>query len=153
MLRELEKLSSSELDSLAKSPMLVCILIAGADSQIDNKEINSAIDLAKKGKAKASVAEFYRTASEDFEDKLKIILQGLPFESVKRNAVISDELSQLNTILPKIDPRFAMDFYDSLRYIAKKIAESSGGLLGIKSIGEEEMKLVSLPMIKFQSIK
>ena len=152
MVKELEKLSTSEIELLAKAPLLVCILIAGADNEIDNKEIKGAIELAKKGKAKASISEFYKTAAEDFEDKLKIILQTMPFESTQRNPLLFDELSKLNSILPKIEKTFAVDFYHSLRYIAKKIAESSGGMLGLKSVGEEEMKFISLPMIKDPSI-
>ncbi len=152
MIRELEKLSASEVDLVMKTPLFVCILIAGADNEIDGKEIKGAIELAKKGKAKANMSEFYKIAAEDFEDKLKIILQELPFESTQRTPVLVDELSRLNSILPKIERTFAIDFYNSLRYIAKKIAESSGGLLGMKSVGEEEMKLLGLPMIKDPSI-
>ncbi|NOT76130.1 MAG: hypothetical protein HOP08_14480 [Cyclobacteriaceae bacterium] len=152
MFKELEKLPGSEVELLAKAPLLVCILIAGADDEIDNKEIKGAIELAKKSKTKASIAEFYRLVSEDFEDKLKIILQSLPQDSANRNLLISKELSQLNSILVKVDKIFSKDFYDSLRYIAKKIAESSGGLLGLKSVGEEEMKFIALPMIKDPSL-
>ena len=152
MLKELERLSVSELEQLVKAPLLVCILIAGADNEIDNKELKGAIELAKKGKAKASISEFYKMATEDFEDKLKIILQGLPFESTRRNPLLIDELSKLNSILRKIDKKFATDFYVSLLYIAKKIAESSGGVLGMKSVGDEEMELISLSMIKDPSL-
>jgi hypothetical protein len=152
MLKELERLSTSELEQLVKAPLLVCILIAGADNEIDNKELKGAIELAKKGKAKASISEFYKIATEDFEDKLKIILQSLPFESTQRNPLLFDELSKLNSIFPKIEKTFATDFYTSLRYIAKKIAESSGGVLGMKSVGDEEMEFISLPMINDPSI-
>ncbi len=58
MLKELERLSSSEVECMVKAPLLVCILI-GADNKIDNKEINGAIELAQTEKMKASVAEFY----------------------------------------------------------------------------------------------
>lgn len=152
MIKELERLSTSEAEVLSMAPLFVCILIAGADNEIDNKEIKGAIELAKKGKAKASISEFYRLIAQDFEDKLKITLQTLPFESTQRNPLLFEELSKLNSILPKIEKTFASDFYLSLRYIAKKIAESSGGLLGMKSVGEEEMKFLSLPMIKDPSI-
>ena len=78
MLKELDLLSSTEVETLIKAPLLVCILIAGADNEIDKKEVKGAIELAEKGKTKASVAEFYKLVSEDFEDKLKIVFQGLP---------------------------------------------------------------------------
>ncbi len=148
MLKELEKLPASEAELMLKAPMLVCILIAGADNKIDSKEINGAIELSKKGKAKASLAGYYKIVSEDFEDKLKIIFQELPVDTPERNLLIVKQLSSLNGILPKISKTFSYDFYRSLTYIAKKIAESSGGVLGIKKVGDEEMELVTLPMIK-----
>ena len=152
MLKELEKLSAAEIEVMMKAPLLVCILIAGADNEIDGKEIKGAIELARKGKTKASISDFYQMASEDFEDKLKIILQGLPIESMQRNPLIFEELTQLNVILPKVNKVFAVDFYKSLTYIAKKIAESSGGLLGMKTVGDEEMRLINLFMIKDPSL-
>ncbi len=148
MVEELEKLAASEVEILLKAPLLVCILIAGADNEIDKKEIKGAIELAKKAKSKANLSEFYKMVTEDFEDKLKIILQGLPMETTQRNPLLFEELSRLNFILPKIDKAFALDYYKSLTYISKKIAESSGGVLGMKSVGDEELKLVRLPMIK-----
>ena len=152
MLKELEKLSAAEIEVMMKAPLLVCILIAGADNEIDSKEIKGAIELARKGKTKASISDFYQMASEDFEDKLKIILQGLPIESMQRNPLIFEELTQLNVILPKVNKVFAVDFYKSLTYIAKKIAESSGGLLGMKTVGDEEIRLINLFMIKDPSL-
>ncbi len=152
MLKELDKLVASELEILVKAPLLVCILIAGADNEIDSKEIKGAIELAKKGmgktKAKDNLAQFYEMVSEDFEDKLKIILQSFPNESTERNPLVLDELSRLNKILPKIDKSFSVKFYNSLLYIAKKIAQTSGGVLGMKKVGDEEIKFLNLPMIR-----
>src|SRR5438128_11775166 len=110
MLKELENLSAAETETMLKTPMLVCILIAGADNQIDNKEIHQAIELARKGKAKATLESFYKLISEDFEDKLKIVLQGLPDDAGERNPVIVAELSQLNSIFPKMNKSFTSDF-------------------------------------------
>jgi hypothetical protein len=42
----------------------------------------------------------------------------------------------------------AMDFYKSLQYIDNAIAESSGGMMEMKKVGEEEMKFLTLPMLK-----
>lgn len=152
MLKDLVRLSAAEVETLIKAPLQVCILIAGADNEIDRREMREAIGLAEARKTKASVAEFYKLVSEDFEDKLKIVLQSLPDESDLRNPLLFDELSRLNSILPKIRKPFAQDYYNSLRFIARKIAESSGGMLGLKKIGEEEMKVYTLPMIKDPSL-
>ncbi|MBY0432994.1 MAG: hypothetical protein K2U26_02675 [Cyclobacteriaceae bacterium] len=150
MVKELEALSSVELELMAKSPLLVCILVAGADGEIDNSELRGSVELALKKKkiTKGNLAEFYKLVAEDFEDKLKMVIQSLPIESTQRNPLIFEELAQLNQIFAKIDKSFAGEFYKSLRYIAQHVAESSGGILGIKSIAEEEKKWVELPMIK-----
>jgi hypothetical protein len=85
--------------------------------------------------------------AEVFEDTLKVLIQGFPPSATDRNPAIVKELSQLSAILKKIDPSLAREFYKSLREIAHKVAQSSGGLLGLNSIGAEEAKFITLPMI------
>ncbi len=149
MLAQLARLTPSESDLVLRAPLLVCILIAGADNDIDRKEIRKAIDLANKKQKKADshLIEFYKVVGEDFEDKLKILIQSYPYEATQRNPLITMDLQELNAVLLKIDRLIAVEFYQSLREISQKIAESSGGLLGLKSIGNEEAKYVNLPMI------
>jgi len=150
MIPEFDKLSESETDLMLKAPILACILIAGADGNIDRNEIQGAIELAQKKqkRAKANLLEFYRYVGEDFEDKLKILIQNYPVKALQRNPILVDELSHLNKILPKLDKSFALAFYHSINEIAQKMAEASGGLLGLNKIGEEESKYLGLPMIK-----
>ena len=153
MIREFDRLSSTETDLMLKAPILACILVAGADGNIDRNEIQGAIELAQKQKkVKANLLEFYRNVGEDFEDKLKILIQSYPLKALKRNPILVDELSQLNKILPKLDRQFALAFYHSIKEIAQKTAESSGGLLGLNKIGDEESKYLGLPMIKDPSL-
>lgn len=150
MIAEFENLSSSEVELMFKAPILVSILLAGADNNIDRTEIQEAIDLAKKKsrKSRARLIEFYSTVSEDFEDKLKVVLQSFPPNAKDRNPLITLELSALNAILSKIDKSFATHYYESIKEIALKIAQSSGGMFWIKkSIGTEEAKYVGLPMV------
>lgn len=133
-----------------KAPMLVCILIAGADDHIDNKEIRKAITLTEKKqkRAKSHLLEFYKEVGEDFEDKLKIVIQGFPFNVEERTPLVIESLEHIDGVLKKVDRNFAIEFYRSLREIAKEIANSSGGVLGLKSVGDEEAKLMELPMVK-----
>ncbi|MEP2667485.1 MAG: hypothetical protein ABJH04_00735 [Cyclobacteriaceae bacterium] len=151
MIPEFDKLSSSEIELMLKGPILACILIAGADDHIDNKEIKGSIELAKnkhKNAKGSPLARFYLMVVEDFEDKLKVVLQSYPVDATKRNDIITQELAQLNELLPRLDKSFVSEYYKSLKDIARGTAESSGGLLGIKSVGEEEARVVNLPMIK-----
>lgn len=150
MIPEFEKLTSNEIELLHKAPVLVCILIAGADGKIDNKEVSRAISLAeaKQKRTRSSLMAFYTEVGTDFEDKIRIVIQSLPSKVDKRTAEISALLSQMEYIFRKLNNQVAKEFYNSLRELATEIAESSGGLLGMKTIGDEEALLVNLPMIK-----
>jgi len=150
MIPAFDNLTDAEMERMLRAPLLTCILIAGADNNIDRKEIQEAIQVARKkaNKSKASLMEFYQLVGEDFEDKLKIVLQSFPVEATQRNPLIIEELSMLNEIFPKLSKAFATEFYSSLKDLALKIASSSGGLLGLNSIGHEEARYVNLPMIQ-----
>ncbi|MBX2963200.1 MAG: hypothetical protein KF687_11860 [Cyclobacteriaceae bacterium] len=149
MVPELYQLSASEMELVYKAPILVCILIAGADGTIDRKEIKEAIRFAEKKKEKStsSVSILIHEVATDFEDKLKILLQNYPYESTQRNALIAEELAHLNDLWSKIEPRFAKEFYQTLLSIAEKIATSSGGVLGYNAVGAEEARYIRLDMI------
>jgi len=149
MVPELYQLNASEMELVYKSPILVSILIAGADGTIDRKEIKEAIRFAEKKKKRSvsSVSVLIHEIATDFEDKLKILLQSYPYESTQRNPLIVEELAQLNMIWPKLNKAFAQEFYQTLLSIAEKIAASSGGVLGYNAVGAEEARYVNLGMI------
>jgi hypothetical protein len=150
MITDFEKLSEEEIETMLKVPLLVSILIAGADNEIDNTEIKKAVDISKSKqlRARKSLLDFYAEVGDNFEDKLKIMIQQYPVGSKERNPSIIDELEGVNDILPKLDKQFAGEFYESIKDIARKVAEASGGVLGYMAIGYEESKLVDLKMIK-----
>ncbi|MEQ8474901.1 hypothetical protein [Fulvivirga sp.] len=149
MIAEFNALSNEEIETMLAVPILVTILIAGADGQIDKSEVNEAISIAKlkQKKARVGLIDYYGEVGTDFEDKLKVMIQHFPVKAEERNPLIIDELTKLNTILPKLDNNFAIEFYASIKDLAKKIAESSGGILGYMAVGYEESKLIELKMI------
>ncbi len=154
MIPEFNTLSPQEGELMHKAPMLVCILIAGADGRIDQSEISKAISLATKKyiPGKSRLVEFYDEVGADFEDKLKIVIQGFPVKEKERAPRVIAELSLLNDILKKLDKEFSIEFYNSLTEIAIEIAKSSGGVLGIKTVGQEEARYLSLDMIRNPSL-
>jgi len=147
MIKELERLKGSEVELMLKSPVVLCILIAGADGTIDRREIKEAINVTVKKKDKTILDSYFKEVSQDFEDKLKILLQSYPYEASLRNPILIQELSQLNPILKKLDKSFSKAFYDMLKELAEKIAGSSGGLWGMMSVDSEEAKYMGLPML------
>ena len=148
MIPEFQNLYDEEIELMFKAPILVCILIAGADGNIDRKEIKQAISVAQKQrKGNTSLVGYFEDLSQDFEDKIKVLIQSFPHEPTQREPLVIEELAQINIVWKKTDPVFAADFYDMLLALAEKIATSSGGLWGIKSVGAEEAKYMKLPML------
>lgn len=147
MIREFEKLTDSEIDLMLKAPVLVCILIAGADGTIDKKEIKEAITQTQK-KTSAALADYLTEVSQDFEDKLKVLIQSYPHAPAERGAAIMKELGQLDTVFMKMDKRFAAQVYQLLRQLASKIASSSGGIWGLNTVTDEEAKYLDLSVIR-----
>jgi len=146
MIKEFNKLTETEIELMLKAPVLVCILIAGADGTIDRKEIKGAIAQTQK-KNNSVLAGYLREVSQDFEDKLKILIQSYPYESTQRNPILIQELGQLNGLWKKMDKGFSVKVYQMLKDLAEKIAASSGGLWGMKTVTNEEAKYLQLPMI------
>jgi hypothetical protein len=148
MIKEFRKLEPHEYEFMLKAPVLVCILIAGADGQIDRKEIQQAIAIAAKNKElKNTLSEYFQEVSNDFEDKLKVLIQSYPYESTQRTPLIIQELAMINSVWPRLSKEFSVSYYHMLLDLSAKIASSSGGWLGIKSVGSEEAKYIKLPMI------
>jgi len=149
MIKEFEKLTDAEVELMLRAPLLACILIAGADGTIDRKEIKEAIGFARKSARSYSILEeYFKELSQDFEDKLKVLIQAFPYESTQRNPLIISELAGVSSLWGKLGRDFSIHFYSMLKSLATKVASSSGGLLGIKSVGAEEARLVGLPMIQ-----
>jgi len=150
MIPEFNRLSSEETDLMFKAPFLIIILIAGADDKIDKHEMKQAVVISKLKlkRARRELVEYYNIVGQDFEDKLKIFIHDLPKDTDERNEEISKELAKLNDIFPKLDKKFSVNFYESMKDMAIKIAESSGGVFGFMSVGYEESKVVDLKMIR-----
>ena len=149
MLPEFEDLDARQVDLMLKAPILVCMLIAGADGKIDAKEIKKAIAVARrKAKNDNTLWHYFSIASEDFEDKLRILLQYYPQAAGDRNEMLVAELGSLNQVLPRIQPSFQRQFYSLLKELALEVASSSGGVLGYHAIDKEEAKYVELDMIR-----
>jgi tellurite resistance protein len=76
MIPEFQTLTDSETELMLKAPILVCILIAGADGDIDRKEIKEAIAIVRKEKKNHTLLSgFFREMAQDFEDKIKILIR------------------------------------------------------------------------------
>jgi tellurite resistance protein len=149
MIPQFQTLEDAEIELLLKAPILVCILIAGADGTIDRKELKEAVAIAHQHRKTHSIlTHYFKEMAEDFEDKLKIIIQSYPYESTQRTPLIVEELSRLNQVWKRLDKDFAIAFYQMLLSLAEKVASSSGGLLGMKKVDAAEARFMRLPMVQ-----
>lgn len=151
MIDALKNLSEQECHLLYKVPALVAVLIAGADSDIDKKEIKEAKSLThlKKITAREILEQYYERVREVFDQQLSEIIAQFPGNTDLRQHFIVQELERVNDVLARLDYKFAVQFYGSIKDFAKKIAEASGGVLGFMPVGYEELKWVELPMIRY----
>ena len=150
MMPEFYPLKNQEIELLMRAPLLVSILIAGADGDIDQKEMKQAIQQARKNASKSNshLKEFYKQVGEDFEDKMKVLMATFPHEPGMRNNLIVKDLSQVNSIYKKLPKTFATELHTSLCELARDVAASSGGVFGMNKVGEEEARWVTLPMLQ-----
>jgi len=150
MIKYFENLRDDDIQIMYKVPVYVTILIAGADDKIDKKELQEAISIAnlKKIKARKLLVDYYAKVVDSFEDDLYKEIDALPDSAEERNPILVKKLERLNIIFRYLDNSFAVQFYESIKDWAKKIATASGGVLGFLSVGLEESKFVELRMVR-----
>lgn len=150
MISYFEKLRDDDVQLMYKVPVYITILVAGADGKIDRKELQEAVSITnlKKIKARKLLVEYYNEVGEMFEKVLKKEIETLPANAEERNALIVEKLERLNIVWHYIDNNFAIQFYESMKDLARKVAQASGGVLGFLSIGHEESKFIELKMIR-----
>lgn len=149
MIEQFAMLTQDEKKLMFDAIPLISLLIAYADGNMDEKERTWAekITQIRSYSNHESLTEYYEKVGQNFQDKLDQMINNLPQDNEHRLAEISEKLSGLNAIFPKLDHVYAWRFYESLISFAKHVAKSSGGFLGWSSIGSAEKKYISLDMI------
>lgn len=150
MVEAFKDLSEEEVQQLIMAPVVVSVLIAGADGKIDNKEKSVALSIAKLKtyRARKVLIDYYNDVNKVFESEMNNLIAEMPENASERNPLLVERLELLNNILPKIEKKFAIHFYESLKDFAKQIAEASGGILNMLSVSVEESKYMQLKMIR-----
>ncbi|PHN06692.1 hypothetical protein [Flavilitoribacter nigricans] len=149
MPKELESLTTEDQKVLMDAVPYITILVAGADGDIDMREVHWSEKLTKirSFSYEEELRPFYKKVGEHYDERLHQLMDNLPKDTDSRNQIITEELSKLNTILPKLDHFYARLYYLSLKSFADHVAHASGGVMGWLSVGFEEYKVVDLHMI------
>ena len=149
MLYHISKLHPEEQELIKKAPLLVSILVAGADGEVDSDEINKSVSLihTKSFSETSDIRHLYREIDYEVEASLKSLLDELPADLVERENIITEQLIGLNAIVAKLEKQIAQDLYKSLRSFALRVAQTSGGILGLGQINYHEKEIIKLNML------
>jgi len=150
MLYQLRNLSEAEQSIVLKSPVWVILLIACADQDIDEREIDRAKEIVHiKGFAtKNDVKNVYIELDAHMDEEVDNALKALSAVGSERLEFIEQNLTKLNKIFPKLDNAYATQLYNSLLSLAHAIAQAEGGIFGIGRVSNKEERYVGLPMLE-----
>ncbi|MCB9252247.1 MAG: hypothetical protein H6605_07245 [Flavobacteriales bacterium] len=150
MLYHISKLHRDEQELIKKAPLLVSILISNADGKIEPEEIENSVKLIhiKSFSEASDIRHLYKEIDHNVDDSLRDLIKGLPSDAEERESRISKELEGLNPILRKLEYQVALDLYKSLKNFAFHVAQSSGGIMGMNKVNDQEKELIKLPMLE-----
>ncbi len=144
-----ESLSTEELDLLTDAIPLITILIGGADGNIDHDEMEWAkkVTEIRKYNNPDLLHSFYELVGEKYDNQIKQYIANLPDDVDARTKEISDKMSMINDILPKLPIDYQEELYKSYVSFAHHVAKASGGVLRFFNVSSEEKALMDLPML------
>ncbi len=143
-------LTENEKDILCFVPAWIALLIAGADDRVDGKELKTAIAFIneKKEHGEDIMKLFYKEIAGNFTTDINGFKELLPNDTEKRNRLLVERIRQVNDIFQKTDKTFARQYYRDMKEMALKVAEASGGILGINPVNKKEKEFLTLDMIR-----
>jgi hypothetical protein len=149
MLYQLQKLSEEERIVVQQSPVWVTLLIACADHDIDEVEIDRAKEIVhiKSFTIQNDVKHIYKDLDSHIDEEIDNALRSLPAKGDERLVLLEEHIAKLNHILPKLDSTYATQLYNSLLSLAVSVAKSEGGIFGIQRVSPNEKKYIHLPML------
>jgi len=147
---QLSRLKEEDVQVLMDAVPLIAVLIAGADGDINDEELQWSKKVAhiRSYKMKADMKLFYTEVDKTYIGKLQHYIEVLPGDVQERTKVISEKLGEVNPIMAKLNPEFGAKLYKSYISFAEHVAKSSGGVMGFFSVNKAEASLIGLPMIQ-----
>ncbi len=146
---KISHLSKNEQDLINQAPILISLLISGADGNFDNSEITKAVKIIhiKSYAESRNVRGVYKNIDNQSEELIAALINDLPKETFERTNALIDKLKGLNSIFSKLDHSFAIDLYKSLRELAYYVSQAHSGDLGIGFHNEQEKELAHLEFL------
>lgn len=147
-IQEFKNLTDAEAKSLYQAPAIIAVLIASADSEIDEQETIWAKKVVgfRQEVGNETLFNYYEIAESFFNETLESLLKEEKGTQA-RIANLETTLNELNPVLAKLDSEFAKELVKSWRSLAVQVAKATGGIFGFGSVSEQEKFLIDLKMI------
>jgi len=149
MHNKIAHLSTSEKQLIHDAPLLVTVLIAGADGDFQDAEIKKAVKIIhiKTYSESKDVRGVYTDLDGHSEEMIDELIHSLPSVPYERTQFLKEKLSGLNAVFSKIDAVFASELHKSLRELAFYVSRAHDGEIGIGYHNEQEKHLVHLDFL------
>jgi hypothetical protein len=147
-IHEFNKLTDAEAKSLYQAPAMIAVLIASADSQIDEQETIWAKKVMsfRQEVGNELLFDYYEIAESFFVETMTSLLSEEKGTQT-RIANLETALTNLNPILAKVDSKFTSELLESWKSFAKQVAKATGGIFGFGGVSAQEKHLMDLKMI------
>jgi len=147
----IQELSQEHQEILFRMPALVSVLIGVADGDMDSNEESRAKRAVhfRQSIGDPLLFDYFAQVEKQLDRDLAVyedISRNIPSED--RVSYISDEIAQINDVLPLLDEKLATAIVKNLRSLAMGIATTSGGIIGVGA-GYTESDLAQLTMINY----
>jgi len=147
----IQELSQEHQEILFRMPALVSVLIGVADGDMDSNEESRAKRAVhfRQSIGDPLLFDYFAQVEKQLDRDLAVyedISRNIPSED--RVSYISDEIAQINDVLPLLDEKLATAIVKNLRSLAIGIATTSGGIIGVGA-GYTETDLAQLTMINY----
>ena len=143
-------LTDEEWSKLVDAFPKVAVLIGSADGEMDDEEKAWSKKVAhiRTFSGRAELFDLYEDVKAVMESRISQLQEAYTNDAQAAEIAIIDDLTEVNSILQKIDPVLGNRLSRDLKSFAVHVGKASGGFLRFFSVSKSERNLAQLPMLE-----
>ena len=130
-MKPFKDLTASENKALLKFSAYISLLAVNSDNKLDEAEIKSAIEFShiKKYSCDPLLTDFYSQSDKVFETNIDSLNKELLEGKEGRDAVLKNELNEIQTIVSKLTKEYVTVMYGSMKSFKRHISHAHHNVL------------------------